>query len=82
MRVLGNQGRDSGFQLVGTYVESPLCWAISTGARRTLDDVKGLEGKRIGVSRIGRLVSALVWPCDGLLRTATQRLLRDEFCAR
>lgn len=64
MRALGNQGADSGFKLVGTYVKSPLCWAISTGAQKTLDDVEGLEGKRIGVSRIGRLVPALVWPYD------------------
>lgn len=56
VRALGNQGGDPEFQLVGTYVESPLCWAISTGARRELDDVERLKGKRIGVSRIGRLV--------------------------
>ncbi|KAL9103839.1 MAG: hypothetical protein Q9163_001159 [Psora crenata] len=51
----------AGYKLVGTYVESPLCWAISTGAARS--DIaqepdpgewpKGLKGKRMGVSRIG-----------------------------
>lgn len=51
---LGNQGDGAGFKLVGTYVETPLCWAISTGANRELRDVKMLEGKKIGVSRIGR----------------------------
>lgn len=51
---LGNQGDAAGFKLVGTYVETPLCWAISTGAKRELQDVKMLEGKKIGVSRIGR----------------------------
>lgn len=64
MRALGNQGGDPEFQLVGTYVESPLCWAISTGPQRALDDVEGLEGKRIGVSRIGRLVPVRVSPRD------------------
>ncbi|KAL9607402.1 MAG: hypothetical protein Q9167_007680 [Letrouitia subvulpina] len=42
------------FKLVGTYVETPLCWAISTGSQR--DDLRSadqLEGKKIGVSRIG-----------------------------
>ncbi|KAK3679675.1 hypothetical protein LTR78_000051 [Recurvomyces mirabilis] len=47
-------GKEAGFGLVGTYVQSPLCWAISTGAER--DDIKTVEdlrGKRVGVSRIG-----------------------------
>ena len=51
----------AGYKLVGTYVESPLCWAISTGAERK--DVaqetdlgewpKGLKGRRMGISRVG-----------------------------
>ena len=65
VRALGNQPGHAEFQLVGTYVESPLCWAISTGARRDLDDVKHLNGKRIGVSRIGRWVEAPRGPGDG-----------------
>jgi len=45
---------DAGFKLVGTYVETPLCWAISTGARREeLKNVADLKGKTVGVSRIG-----------------------------
>lgn len=46
--------KDAGFKIVGTYVETPLCWAISTGSRR--DELKGvqdLKGKKVGVSRIG-----------------------------
>jgi ABC-type nitrate/sulfonate/bicarbonate transport system substrate-binding protein len=45
------------YSIVGTYVETPLCWAISTGVKR--DDIKtvagegGLKGRKIGVSRIG-----------------------------
>lgn len=46
--------QDAGFKLVGTYVETPLCWAISTGARRDeLRSVDDLKGKIAGVSRIG-----------------------------
>ena len=42
------------FKLVGTYVETPLCWAISTGAKREdLEHEMHLEGKKIGVSRVG-----------------------------
>ncbi|KAF2648885.1 hypothetical protein K491DRAFT_611836 [Lophiostoma macrostomum CBS 122681] len=51
---LGKSQEDAGFKLVGTYVETPLCWAISTGARR--DDIQSIEdlrGKKVGVSRIG-----------------------------
>jgi hypothetical protein len=43
-----------GFKLVGTYVESPLRWAISTGAKREeLASVNSLQSKKVGVSRIG-----------------------------
>lgn len=47
-------GKEAGFGLIGTYVESPLCWAISTGAKRSdVTQVSDLDGKRVGVSRIG-----------------------------
>jgi ABC-type nitrate/sulfonate/bicarbonate transport system substrate-binding protein len=47
-------GYESGYSLVGTYVQSPLCWAISTGAERSdVKDVEGLRGKTVGVSRMG-----------------------------
>ncbi|KAL8653115.1 MAG: hypothetical protein Q9226_003980 [Calogaya cf. arnoldii] len=42
------------FKLVGTYVETPLCWAVSTGYNREdIKDVQDLKGKKVGVSRIG-----------------------------
>lgn len=45
---------DAGFSVVGTYVETPLCWAISTGARRNeLNGIQDLKSKKVGVSRIG-----------------------------
>ncbi|KAK3984225.1 hypothetical protein QBC44DRAFT_337379 [Cladorrhinum sp. PSN332] len=45
---------DGGYRLVGTYVETPLCWAISTGVGRTeIQSVDSLKGGRVGVSRIG-----------------------------
>ncbi|PHH63386.1 hypothetical protein CDD81_5987 [Ophiocordyceps australis] len=45
---------DGGYRLVGSYVETPLCWAISTGAQRTdLADIDSLRGGRVGVSRLG-----------------------------
>lgn len=53
---IGKQGEKAGFKIVGTYVETPLCWAISTGANRELKDVSELKDKKIGVSRIGRYV--------------------------
>lgn len=46
--------KSPGFKLVGTYVESPLRWAISTGAKRSeLNGIDDLRGKKVGVSRIG-----------------------------
>ncbi|KAL4722770.1 hypothetical protein ACLX1H_010008 [Fusarium chlamydosporum] len=53
---LGKEGveGDGGYRLVGTYVETPLCWAISTGAKRPeITSVDSLKGGKIGVSRIG-----------------------------
>ncbi|KAK2593711.1 hypothetical protein QQS21_008576 [Conoideocrella luteorostrata] len=53
---LGKDGieGDGGYRLVGTYVETPLCWAISTGANRSeITSVPSLKGGKIGVSRIG-----------------------------
>lgn len=42
------------YKICGVYVKSPLCWAISTGASRNdITSVDNLQGKRIGVSRIG-----------------------------
>ncbi|KAK4897418.1 hypothetical protein LTR27_004938 [Elasticomyces elasticus] len=53
---LGKNGSKNGvkYGLAGTYVTSPLCWAISTGAdRKDVTSVESLKGKKVGVSRIG-----------------------------
>ncbi|KAI0123929.1 hypothetical protein BJ170DRAFT_66771 [Xylariales sp. AK1849] len=45
---------DGGYRIVGTYVETPLCWAISTGAKRPeIDGISSLKGSKIGISRPG-----------------------------
>lgn len=59
---LGKQKDVASFKLVGTYVETPLCWAISTGIDRKLSSVEALEGKKIGVSRIGRSTEPTIGP--------------------
>lgn len=41
------------YKLVGTYVTSPLCWAISVGADSAINGAQDLKGTRVGVSRIG-----------------------------
>jgi ABC-type nitrate/sulfonate/bicarbonate transport system substrate-binding protein len=46
------QGKES-YKLIGTYVKSPLRWAVSTGIESDLHDKNELRGKKIGVSRIG-----------------------------
>src|ERR1700710_929963 len=43
----------AGYKIVGEYVASPLCWAISTGKNRDINAVDQLKGGKIGVSRIG-----------------------------
>ncbi|KAL4870254.1 hypothetical protein BDV12DRAFT_195635 [Aspergillus spectabilis] len=45
---------EGGYKIVGSWVDTPLRWAIVTGAERgELVDVSGLEGGRVGVSRLG-----------------------------
>jgi uncharacterized protein len=47
-----SQGKPA-YKIVGSYVRSPLCWAISTGMQRDISRVEQLRGGKIGVSRIG-----------------------------
>ena len=56
-RKKGEKEPGGGYSIVGTYVGSPLTWAISTGAVRDSAAVKGVEvlkGGKLGVSRMGR----------------------------
>ncbi|AAS51495.1 ACR269Cp [Eremothecium gossypii ATCC 10895] len=41
------------YQIAGTYVRSPLNWAVSVGAASPLEHVDQLDGGRVGVSRVG-----------------------------
>lgn len=55
--VRGIANGDESYKIVGEYVESPLCWSISTGIQRddlqNVADLKKEGNNRIGVSRIG-----------------------------
>lgn len=76
---LGKQGGKSGFKIVGTYVQSPLCWAISTGAKRELNDISHVKDTKIGVSRIGRSVTDLLHR-QAVPANTLQWLLCDGLC--
>lgn len=42
------------YKVIDSYVTSPLCWAVSTGVDRSdINNLSDLQGKNIGVSRIG-----------------------------
>jgi len=43
----------SDLRLFGTYVQSPLCWAISTGQASAFNTVEDLKGQTFGISRNG-----------------------------
>eukprot|EP00043_Microstomoeca_roanoka_P006354 m.62229 g.62229 ORF g.62229 m.62229 type:complete len:582 (+) comp13381_c0_seq5:173-1918(+) len=43
----------SDMRLLGTYVGSPLCWAISTGVTSKIQDVEDLRDGKFAVSRMG-----------------------------
>lgn len=76
-------GEDRRYGLVGTYVESPLCWAISTGASRSdVTSVSDLKDKRVGVSRIGSgsyVMSYVLADQHGWLAPSTSGGTRDPF---
>lgn len=42
------------YTFIGTYVQSPLRWAISVAKKSEIRDVSEIQGKRVGVSRVGR----------------------------
>ncbi|KAF9582994.1 hypothetical protein BGW38_010455 [Lunasporangiospora selenospora] len=46
------KGHDA-YKIIGTYVESPLCWAVSVGQESRHVDRRSLKDGVIGVSRIG-----------------------------
>ncbi|QLG70331.1 hypothetical protein HG535_0A02690 [Zygotorulaspora mrakii] len=46
--------KDLKYEIVGTYVNSPLNWAVSTGVDRDdINSLKDLQNGKMGVSRIG-----------------------------
>lgn len=55
--VRGISSGDKEYDVVGEYVQSPLCWSISTGKGRDdltcIDDLKHKDVVNMGVSRIG-----------------------------
>ncbi|MCJ1288177.1 hypothetical protein MMC26_007532 [Xylographa opegraphella] len=68
----GGEG-GAGYKLVGTYVDTPLCWAISTGRDRAIKDVDALKEGKMGVSRIGSgsyVMGFVLADSKGWLRTA------------
>lgn len=51
--IRGIAAGNESYKLVGVYVQSPLCWAVSTGSKRDIESVDSLEGSIVGVSRMG-----------------------------
>ncbi|KAI0002297.1 hypothetical protein F4779DRAFT_135017 [Xylariaceae sp. FL0662B] len=68
---------DGGYRIVGTYVETPLCWAISTGAQRPeITSVASLKGSKIGISRYGsgsQVMGYVLADQEGWLSSAAAR---------
>lgn len=49
--IIGDIATGSDVRIIGTYVESPLRWAISTGPQSSVSSVSDLKGGSIGISR-------------------------------
>ena len=45
--------RESDIRILGTYVNSPLCWAVSTGTESNIKNIDDLRDKTFGISRYG-----------------------------
>ena len=50
--LVADASKGSDVCLSGTYVASPLCWAVSVGAN-ALSTIDDLRGKTFGISRYG-----------------------------
>lgn len=44
---------NTSFKFIGTYIESPLNWAVITGVNSTYPSIADLEGTKFGISRQG-----------------------------
>jgi len=51
------------FKLVGTYVTSPLQWAVIVGKDSKYEKLGDLKGEKIGISRIGRYAASCSSSC-------------------
>ncbi|POY73133.1 hypothetical protein BMF94_3826 [Rhodotorula taiwanensis] len=51
--IAGIAKRTAEFKLVGTYVTSPLNWAVIVGKESKYQKIADLRGEKIGISRIG-----------------------------
>ncbi|KAK4053979.1 hypothetical protein OIO90_003624 [Microbotryomycetes sp. JL221] len=51
--IAGNVKHTAQFKLVGTYVTSPLNWAVIVGKDSPYHKLEDLRGQKIGISRIG-----------------------------
>lgn len=52
--IAGIAKKTAEFKLVGTYVTSPLNWAVIVGKDSKYQSLGYLRGEKIGISRIGR----------------------------
>jgi ABC-type nitrate/sulfonate/bicarbonate transport system substrate-binding protein len=59
--IAGIAKKTAEFKIVGTYVTSPLNWAVSVGKDSKYQKIEDLRGGKIGISRIGRCVCCLLF---------------------
>lgn len=54
------------YKLVGSYLMTPLNWAVVTGKDSKYQNIADLRGTAMGISRIGRLVVnfGIIFPAD------------------
>lgn len=58
--ITGIAKQTASYKIVGTYVTSPLNWAVAVGKDSKYQTLADLKGEKIGISRIGRCVYLLL----------------------
>ncbi|CAF0870934.1 unnamed protein product [Rotaria sp. Silwood1] len=72
----------SDIRLLGTYVQSPLVWSVSTGANSIYNSIEDLKGEKFGISRYqsgSHLMSCVLANQYGWKQSDIQFIINNNF---
>ncbi|UJR38635.1 hypothetical protein I4U23_031300 [Adineta vaga] len=74
--------KGSDIRLIGTYVQSPLIWSVSTGSNSNFNSIEDLKGEIFGISRYqsgSHLMSCVLANQYGWKQNEIEFLINDNF---